>query len=140
LEVCRLVCAVSLYKFPTVRLQAGSGAIYDLSRFKETKMPGFMVVILIGVIIGFIARFLYPGRNTPHGFILTTVLGIAGATLATYVGRWIGWIEPNQLADPISMIVGAIIVLFSWNHLALYGIVRDPGRAADQNTPPPPEA
>jgi uncharacterized membrane protein YeaQ/YmgE (transglycosylase-associated protein family) len=106
----------------------------------ENNMPGFMVVILIGAIIGLVARFLYPGRNTAHGFILTTVLGIAGATLATYTWRWVGWIESNQLADPISMVVGAIIVLFIWNHLALYGIVRDPGRSVDQNKPPPPKA
>jgi uncharacterized membrane protein YeaQ/YmgE (transglycosylase-associated protein family) len=103
-------------------------------------MPGFMVVILIGAVIGLIARLLYPGPNTPHGFILTTALGIAGASVATFLGRWIGWLEPNQLADPISMIVGAIIVLFIWNHLAVYGIVRDPGRSVDRKTPPPPDA
>lgn len=90
-------------------------------------MPGFIVIILIGAIIGFIARFLYPGPNTPHGFILTTVLGVVGASLATFFYRFIGLIDSNRLADPFSMIAGALIVLFIWNRLAVYGLVTDPG-------------
>ena len=101
-------------------------------------MPGFVVVILIGAAVGFVARFVYPGPNTPHGFLLTTVLGVCGATLATFGYRAIGLIEPNQLADPISMIIAAIVVLFIWNRLAVYRIVRDPGIPRDTPTPTPP--
>jgi uncharacterized membrane protein YeaQ/YmgE (transglycosylase-associated protein family) len=90
-------------------------------------MPGFVVVILIGVVVGFVARLVYPGPNTPHGFILTTVLGVCGATLATFIGRFVGWLASNELADPISMVVGAMIVLFIWNQLAAYDFVTDPG-------------
>lgn len=90
-------------------------------------MPSFIVVIIIGVIVGFIARFLYPGPNTPHGFILTTLLGVCGAALGTFIYRYLGFIESNRLADPISMVVAAIFVLFVWNKLAAYGLVSDPG-------------
>ncbi len=90
-------------------------------------IPGFMVVILIGIAIGFIARFFYVGPNTVHGFVLTAVLGLVGAYLPTILYRLLGIIEPNQLADPISMLVGAMIVLFIWNKLATHRYVYDPG-------------
>lgn len=98
-------------------------------------MPGFMVVIIIGAVVGFIARLMYPGRNTLHGFVLTVILGVAGASLATFLGRTFGWIEPKTLADPISMVIGSIIILFIWNHLALFGLVSDPGRTTETDRP-----
>jgi uncharacterized membrane protein YeaQ/YmgE (transglycosylase-associated protein family) len=94
-------------------------------------MPSFIVVIIIGAIIGFVARFIYPGPNTLHGFILTTVLGIFGAALVTFTYRYLGLIESNRLADPISMVAAAIIVLFVWNRLAAYNVVSDPGMHHD---------
>jgi uncharacterized membrane protein YeaQ/YmgE (transglycosylase-associated protein family) len=72
-------------------------------------------------------QVIIPGPNTLYGFILTVVLGVSGATLATYVARIIGWIEPNQLADPVSMLIGAILLLFIWNRLAARRIIHDPG-------------
>jgi uncharacterized membrane protein YeaQ/YmgE (transglycosylase-associated protein family) len=90
-------------------------------------MPGFIVVVLIGAIVGFVSRFLYPGPNTPHGFVLTTVLGVCGAALATFTYRFIGLIASNELADPISMVVAAMLMLLIWNRLAVYDVVRDPG-------------
>lgn len=90
-------------------------------------LPGFMVVMIIGAAVGFVARLLYPGPNTPRGFLLTTVLGVVGAIVATFFARDLGFADKNQLADPISMIFGAMIVLFIWNRLAVRRIVRDPG-------------
>ena len=58
-------------------------------------MPGFMFVIIIGAIVGFVARILYPGPNTVHGFILTTFLGIIGAALTIgydYYRRSLGYL------------------------------------------------
>jgi uncharacterized membrane protein YeaQ/YmgE (transglycosylase-associated protein family) len=95
-------------------------------------MPSFIAVIIIGAIVGLVARFLYPGPNTMHGFILTTVLGIGGAALATFSYRSFGWIEPNRLADFISMAVASTIVLFAWNRLAAYDVVSDPGMHHDR--------
>jgi uncharacterized membrane protein YeaQ/YmgE (transglycosylase-associated protein family) len=72
--------------------------------------------ILIGFIVGVIAKFLMPGdKYEPKGFILTTILGIVGAFAATYLGQAVGWYGPGQSAGFIGGVVGAIIVL------AVYG-------------------
>jgi uncharacterized membrane protein YeaQ/YmgE (transglycosylase-associated protein family) len=54
-------------------------------------MSGLLWIILIGFVAGIIARILSPGPNNPSGFILTTVLGIAGAFFSTWIGQTIGW-------------------------------------------------
>ena len=72
--------------------------------------------ILIGFIAGVIAKFITPGKNEPQGFILTTVLGIVGALVATYLGQAIGWYEAGQGAGLIGAIVGAVIVLVIWGY------------------------
>ena len=71
-------------------------------------------VILIGFVAGLIAKFIHPGPNEPSGFILTTLLGIAGAFVATFLGQAIGWYRPDQGAGLIGAVVGAIIVLVIW--------------------------
>lgn len=71
-------------------------------------------LILIGFIAGLIAKFLHPGSNEPSGFILTTLLGIAGAFVATYLGQAIGWYQADQSAGLIGAVVGAIVVLVIW--------------------------
>ena len=98
-------------------------------------MPAFLSIFIIGGVIGFIARYIYPGPNTVHGFILTVVLGTIGAALATFVERYFELIPARHLADPISMVVGAVIVLFIWNRLASYRIVHDPGMHANPSAP-----
>ncbi len=70
--------------------------------------------ILIGFIAGIIARLVTPGDNKPSGFILTTLLGILGAVVATWIGQAIGWYGPNDGAGLIGATVGAVIVLLVW--------------------------
>jgi uncharacterized membrane protein YeaQ/YmgE (transglycosylase-associated protein family) len=70
--------------------------------------------IIIGFVAGLIAKFLHPGDNEPKGFILTTLLGIAGAFLATYIGQAIGWYRADEGAGLIGAVVGAVIVLVIW--------------------------
>jgi uncharacterized membrane protein YeaQ/YmgE (transglycosylase-associated protein family) len=70
--------------------------------------------IVIGFIAGIIAKFLHPGPNEPSGFILTTLLGIAGAFVATYLGQALGWYRADEGAGLIGAVVGAIIVLVVW--------------------------
>ncbi len=70
--------------------------------------------IIIGFAAGLIAKFLHPGDNEPKGFILTTLLGIAGAFLATYIGQAIGWYRADEGAGLIGAVLGAIIVLVIW--------------------------
>jgi uncharacterized membrane protein YeaQ/YmgE (transglycosylase-associated protein family) len=75
--------------------------------------------IIIGFVAGVIARFFHPGNKyEPTGFIWTTVLGIAGAFAATYLGQAIGWYKAGESAGFIGAIVGAIIVLVVWGFIA----------------------
>jgi uncharacterized membrane protein YeaQ/YmgE (transglycosylase-associated protein family) len=75
-------------------------------------------IILIGVLAGILAKLIHPGPNEPSGFILTTLLGIAGAFVATYLGQAIGWYQADQGAGLIGATVGAVIVLFVWGMFA----------------------
>jgi uncharacterized membrane protein YeaQ/YmgE (transglycosylase-associated protein family) len=100
-------------------------------------MSSIIWIIVIGFVAGIVARFLYPGPNTPSGFVLTTVLGIAGAFVATFIGQTIGWYRLDQGAGFIGATVGALIVLFVWNRLAVHRVVRDPGMPTDAGAPPP---
>ena len=88
---------------------------------------GILWIILIGFVAGLIARFLVPGPNSPSGFILTVVLGIAGSFLATFLGQAVGWYRADQGAGFIGATVGAILVLFIWNRLVARGVISDPG-------------
>ena len=75
---------------------------------------GIIWTIVIGFIAGIVAKFLMPGKNEPSGFIMTTILGIIGAFVATYLGQAMGWYGPNDGAGFIGAVVGAVIVLFIW--------------------------
>ncbi len=75
---------------------------------------GIIWTIIIGFVAGIIAKFITPGSNEPQGFILTTLLGIAGAFVATYLGQAMGWYLPGQGAGLIGAVIGAIIVLVIW--------------------------
>jgi uncharacterized membrane protein YeaQ/YmgE (transglycosylase-associated protein family) len=90
-------------------------------------MSGILWVIIVGFVAGIIARFLSPGPNKPSGFILTTVLGIVGAFLATFIGQAIGHYGPDQGAGFITATIGALIVLFIWNRLVASGVIPDYG-------------
>jgi uncharacterized membrane protein YeaQ/YmgE (transglycosylase-associated protein family) len=83
-------------------------------------------IILIGFIAGIIARLLSPGPNSPSGFVLTTVLGVVGAFVATFIGQTIGWYRLDQGAGLIGATVGALLVLFIWNRLVVHRVFRDP--------------
>ena len=79
---------------------------------------GFLWTIIIGFIAGIIAKFIMPGDNEPSGFILTTILGIAGAFLATFLGQSLGWYRAGEGAGLIGAVVGAIILLAIWGMIA----------------------
>jgi uncharacterized membrane protein YeaQ/YmgE (transglycosylase-associated protein family) len=84
-------------------------------------------IIIVGFVAGILARLLSPGPNNPSGFILTTVLGIAGAFLATWIGQAIGHYEPGEGAGFITATIGALVALFIWNRLVSHGVISDPG-------------
>jgi uncharacterized membrane protein YeaQ/YmgE (transglycosylase-associated protein family) len=67
-------------------------------------------VVLIGLVVGALAKLIMPGKD-PGGFIVTTLLGIAGAVVATWLGRAIGWYREGQSAGFIMSLVGAVLLL-----------------------------
>ena len=76
---------------------------------------GIIWTIIIGFLAGLVARWIQPGvSNEPSGFIVTTLLGIAGAFVATFLGQAVGWYHAGEGAGFIGAIVGAIIVLVIW--------------------------
>jgi uncharacterized membrane protein YeaQ/YmgE (transglycosylase-associated protein family) len=66
--------------------------------------------IIIGFVVGFVAKLLMPGRD-PGGFVITTLLGIAGAFIAKYIGIAAGWYSETEPAGFIASVVGAVILL-----------------------------
>ena len=88
-------------------------------------MSGIIWIIVVGFVAGIIARILSPGPNNPSGFILTTILGILGAFLATWIGQMIGHYSTDQGAGFITATIGALVVLFIWNRLVARGAIPD---------------
>ncbi|SAL57534.1 GlsB/YeaQ/YmgE family stress response membrane protein [Caballeronia telluris] len=76
-------------------------------------MLAFIGTLIVGLIVGLIARAIKPG-NDSMGWILTIVLGIAGSLIAGYVGRAMGWYQPGQPAGWIASVIGAIVLLVLW--------------------------
>jgi len=79
---------------------------------------GIIWTIIIGFVAGVIAKFIMPGDNEPSGFILTTILGIVGAFVATFLGQALGWYRLGEGAGLIGAVVGAIVVLFAYSAIA----------------------
>jgi uncharacterized membrane protein YeaQ/YmgE (transglycosylase-associated protein family) len=72
-------------------------------------------VVIIGFVAGLIARFISPAPNNPQGFILTCILGIVGAFVATYVGQALHIYREGENAGLIGAVIGAVVVLFAWH-------------------------
>jgi uncharacterized membrane protein YeaQ/YmgE (transglycosylase-associated protein family) len=74
--------------------------------------------IIIGFVAGVLAKLIMPGGNEPSGFIVTTLLGIAGAFVATYLGQLMGWYQGGEGAGLIGAVIGALVVLFVYGAFA----------------------
>ena len=77
---------------------------------------GILTTILVGLIVGALARFVLPG-DQKMGWIMTCLLGIAGAVIAGFVGQALGWYEAGQPAGWIASVVGAVILLVAFGML-----------------------
>ncbi|MBI4755368.1 MAG: GlsB/YeaQ/YmgE family stress response membrane protein [Betaproteobacteria bacterium] len=78
---------------------------------------GILWTILIGFVVGLLAKFLHPGKEN-MGLIMTTLLGIGGSLLASYVGQFLHWYQAGQVSGFIASVVGAIVLL------VIYGMVK----------------
>jgi len=74
-------------------------------------------VILIGFIVGILAKLIVPGKD-PSGFIITVLIGIGGSLIGTWIGRLLGWYQPDQSAGFLMSLAGAVILL------AIYHAIR----------------
>ena len=83
-------------------------------------MMSIVWTILIGFVVGIVARLLKPGRDAT-GFVLTTVLGIAGAFVGTYIGQTLGLYAQGEAAGFIMSVIGAIILLVIWGLVSRKG-------------------
>ena len=73
-------------------------------------MTEILWTLVIGLVVGAIAKLLTPGRD-PGGCIITILIGIAGAFVAGYLGRAVGWYQPGQPAGFIASVIGAMLLL-----------------------------
>jgi len=70
--------------------------------------------IVVGFFAGLIARWITPGAKEISGFILTTVLGVVGAVVATWLGQQVGLYGPGDSAGFLGAIIGSVIILLGW--------------------------
>ena len=77
-------------------------------------------IILIGAVVGALAKLIMPGPD-PGGFLMTSVLGMVGAVVATFLGRLVGLYGPGQAAGFLASIVGAVLVLFGYHRMRQRG-------------------
>jgi uncharacterized membrane protein YeaQ/YmgE (transglycosylase-associated protein family) len=80
-------------------------------------MLSIIGTLIIGFLAGLVAKLLMPGRD-PGGFIITILLGIAGAFIATYLGKAVGWYQPGESAGFIGAVIGSIILLLIYRVIA----------------------
>jgi uncharacterized membrane protein YeaQ/YmgE (transglycosylase-associated protein family) len=80
---------------------------------------GLVWMIIIGFVIGVLAKFLHPGRDN-MGFVVTVLIGIGGSLVATFLGQALGLYAPGQPAGFVGAVIGAILIL------AIYGRLRSP--------------
>lgn len=83
---------------------------------------GLIWAIIVGFLAGVVAKFIFPGKEN-MGFIVTTLLGIAGSLVASFLGKAVGWYEPGEGAGFIGAIVGALLLLW------IYGKMKSKGAA-----------
>ena len=80
-------------------------------------MGAILWTLIIGLVIGAIAKLLMPGKD-PGGCIITMLLGVAGAFVAGYLGRVLGWYQPGQPAGFIASVIGAMLLLLIYRMIA----------------------
>jgi uncharacterized membrane protein YeaQ/YmgE (transglycosylase-associated protein family) len=93
------------------------GSFFKLARHMDFSAHSILWVLVVGLVIGFIAKLLMPGRD-PGGCIITMLIGIAGSFVASYLGQKLGWYEPGQPASFIASVFGAMLLLLLYRLVA----------------------
>jgi uncharacterized membrane protein YeaQ/YmgE (transglycosylase-associated protein family) len=83
----------------------------------DTSAHSIIWILLIGLVIGAVAKLLTPGRD-PGGCIITMLIGIAGSFIASYLGKALGWYKPGDAPGFIASVVGAILLLLLYRMIA----------------------
>jgi uncharacterized membrane protein YeaQ/YmgE (transglycosylase-associated protein family) len=87
------------------RYDASTGGLLSMS---------IIGTIIVGLVVGIIAKLFVHGPGEPSGFILTAIVGIVGSFLASWFGQAIGWYQPGQAAGWIMSVLGAVVVMVIW--------------------------
>src|SRR6266536_5693071 len=104
-----------MHRFKSIFFPSANAS--DTTRFNmDFSAHSILWILLIGLIVGAIAKLLTPGRD-PGGCIVTILLGIAGAVVASYLGQAVGWYRPGEPAGVIGSVVGAILLLLLYRLL-----------------------
>jgi uncharacterized membrane protein YeaQ/YmgE (transglycosylase-associated protein family) len=93
------------------------GSLSKLARHMDFSAHSILWVLVVGLVIGVIAKLLMPGRD-PGGCIITMLIGIAGSFVASYLGQKLGWYEPGQPASFICSVIGAMLLLLLYRLIA----------------------
>jgi len=93
------------------------GSLSKFTHHMNFGVHSILWILFIGLVIGFIAKLLMPGKD-PGGCIITMLIGIAGAFIASYLGQKIGWYKPGQPASFIGSVVGAMLLLLLYRLIA----------------------
>ena len=114
------MCLPGIYRFESVQplaaCEVGLAATPLINSEESERTMHILGIILLGLVVGIIAKFLLPGDD-PGGLIVTTLLGIAGAFLANYVGVRAGWYSEGEPAGFLASVVGAIAILLLYRLL-----------------------
>lgn len=93
------------------------GPLFKLARHMDFSAHSIVWILVVGLVIGVIAKLLMPGRD-PGGCIITMLIGIAGSFVASYLGQKLGWYEPGQPASFIAAVIGAMLLLLLYRLIA----------------------
>jgi uncharacterized membrane protein YeaQ/YmgE (transglycosylase-associated protein family) len=92
-------------------------SFFKLALYMDFSAHSILWILLIGLVIGAVAKFLTPGRD-PGGCIITMLIGIAGSFVASYLGQALGWYQPGQPAGFIGSVIGAMLLLLLYRLIA----------------------
>ena len=95
-------------------------------------MEAMLGTIVVGLVVGAFARWIKPGEQA-IGWIMTSLIGVGGAVVATYIGQQLGWYAPGAHAGFLASVAGAVVVLALWEALRRPRLARKPPTDRDTN-------